>query len=97
MLYNRHLDRLVDCAVYYNQSFSEGGQDKAAVTLLLHKKLLKTVEDPGPNDSDQLMQVVHSAWQHGVELDSVMNFHSKWQKKESTKRKQMSWRDFTGL
>ncbi|XP_064391168.1 nonsense-mediated mRNA decay factor SMG5-like isoform X3 [Halichondria panicea] len=82
-----HLDRLIDCAVYYNQSFSESGQDKTAVTLLLHKKLLKTVEDPGPTDSDQLMQVVHSAWQHGVELDSVMNFHSKWQKKESTKRK----------
>ncbi len=74
----------MDCAMYFNKSFVEKGQNKTVVTALLDKKLLRCVTDPaeGRSDSDQLYHVISKAQQHGVDLDSVINFHSRWQKRE---------------
>ena len=81
---DRHFDRLIDCAIHYNQRFSERGQDKAVVTVLLDQKLMSLVKNPDTEGSEQLMQVVHNAWQNGIELDSVISFHSKWRKRDQT-------------
>ena len=36
----------------------------------------------------EIVRVAQSAWQHGLDFDSVLGFYSTWKAKDSSKRKQ---------
>lgn len=35
----------------------------------------------------EIMRVVQNAWQHGLDLDSVLGFYNTWRTKDHSKRK----------
>lgn len=58
------------------------------VTVLLDQKLLKVMDSSEQEDSQiEIMRVVQNAWQHGLDLDSVLGFYNTWRTKDHSKGK----------
>ena len=90
---------LVDCAVFFNThqtvgSEGEGSRGGSLVTLLLARDIVSALED-GPERShrgsraarqqvdSEIVELASTARQHGIEVDSLVRFHKRWQRAQS--------------
>ncbi len=84
----RRFNRLVDCALYFNQTCTEkGGASNTVVTLLLDKttvKLLETPEHQMSAEQLQLAELVQHAQQGGIDVETMLSFFSQWQSHNNT-------------
>ena len=84
----RYFDCLIDCAVYFSQTYTEKGSgNNAVVTLLLEKSITKLIDVPkhqlSPEQSE-LAVIVQRAQQNGVDVETVLDFYTQWQSQSGT-------------
>lgn len=76
----------MDCACYFNQTYTRRGQTQAVATLLVEKSVLDVYNDPARHsERDHVAEVLTTAQQSGVDLDTMIGFHITWSK--NSKRK----------
>ena len=77
----RNFQSLIDCAVYFNQKYSEAGGSAAVVTLLLEKPVVLSLQHPERETKvPELVDIATQAVGCGVEVDTMHHFFSTWKK-----------------
>ena len=79
---------MVDCGLYLSQH--HGGESREnTVTLLLDKTIASKLEGHASHGDDelhqQLIRILESGEQGGLEVDTVLTFYTKWQKQSPKK------------
>lgn len=78
----------MDCGLYWSQH-SGGEGHEATVTLLLDKHIVAMLNssDASLKDEEQqeIIRIIESGQQGGLEVDSVLPFYTKWQKQSLKK------------
>ena len=77
---------MVDCGLYWSDHCGSE-QSEATVTLLLDKQLVALLKDREHKTQEQLeiLKMIEYGEERGLEVDSVLPFHSKWQKQSLKK------------
>lgn len=83
----RVLERLVDCACYFSDAHTETrGQGQAVVTLIIEKHILEVLHDPKKqSEQNYTAQLLTTAQQSGVDLETMISFHINWSKHSKKK------------
>ena len=81
----RWYQRLVDCGLYWSDHC--GGSGDATVTLLVDKQLVELLKGSRRKNEQQIeiVDMLEHGEERGLEVDTVLDFYSKWQK-QSQKR-----------
>ena len=94
-LLRRFFDRLVDCAIFFNSRSTESSGSTPAhvamATLLLSRETVSALEGTSshhyrrgravkqPAVQPEIIDLATSARQHGVEVDTLLRLHKRWQ------------------
>ena len=89
-LLHRLFDNLIDCAIYFNSGTSlTSDSSSSLVSLLLDKPLVDIFEGrSSSNDvNPAIIELVTTAQQNGVEIDTLLRFHRRWQSQQDISKK----------
>ena len=77
----------MDCACYFNQTYGRKGQSQAVVTLIIEKRILDMFNNPATKEAEQthVTEMLATARQSGVDLETVIGFHINWSKNSKKK------------
>lgn len=87
---HRLFDNLIDCAIYFNSGTSlTSDTSSSLVSLLLDKPLVDIFEGRSSSDdvNPAIIELVTTARQSGVEIDTLLRFYRRWQSQQVTSKK----------
>ena len=71
----------MDCACYFNQTYTQQGQSHAVATLIVEKRILDIFNDAAKqSENPHMTEVLMVAQQNGVDLETMIGFHINWSK-----------------
>lgn len=87
---HRLFDNLIDCAIYFNSGTSlTSDTSSSLVSLLLDKPLVDIFEGRSSSDdvNPAIIELVTTARQSGVEIDTLLRFYRRWHSQQVTSKK----------
>ena len=80
----RNFKQFVSCALYFNQTYTDGESNSAVVTMLVDKSILDAVDGRNQDPKAlELSSIVQDAQSEGIDADTLLGFYKSWQKSQS--------------